>query len=178
MSAVEAPAPPNQDTASGYDRDAIVASITRYYELLSKMVSIKPTDIAYPPLRFGGRRLDSKIPLEKLRRLGFNDRMIDFVRHVPFVLNHVRPVLPFTETIIYHHSVFDEYRDEDYVLEDPLQAYMWPIPDCKIPEGIIPLSRGMECPSLGTWWMLDTNNGTFEARQKGVYCVTPRLLWF
>lgn len=45
MSAVEVPAQPNQD------RDAIITNITRYYQLSSKTVSIKLTDIAYPPLR-------------------------------------------------------------------------------------------------------------------------------
>jgi hypothetical protein len=144
--------------SSGYDRDAIVASITRYYELLSKMVSIKPTDIAYPR---NGRRPDSKIPLEKLRRLGFNDRMIDFVRHVPFVLNGVRPVFPYTQTLVYYHSVFDYYSEEDYQSEEPGRVFMWPV-EGRMSEGVLPLSRPIETAHLGTWWMLDTNNGTFD----------------
>jgi hypothetical protein len=39
------PAQMDQIPGSTYDRDAIIASMTRYYELLSKMVGIKPTDI-------------------------------------------------------------------------------------------------------------------------------------
>ena len=37
----------NQIPDTGYDRDAIIASIRRYYQLLSKMVAIKPKHIAY-----------------------------------------------------------------------------------------------------------------------------------
>lgn len=77
-------------TAPGYDRDAIIASITRYYELLSKMVVIKPKDIAYVP---EGGRTDGDIPIEKLRRLGLNDRAIDFIRYVPVVCSVDRLVL-------------------------------------------------------------------------------------
>ena len=39
---------PDQNAGSGYDRVAIVASITRYYELLSGVVGIKPADIERP----------------------------------------------------------------------------------------------------------------------------------
>ncbi|KAI4648728.1 uncharacterized protein J4E79_009799 [Alternaria viburni] len=140
--------------ASSYDRDAIIASITRYYELLSKTVSIKPAEIGYA--RKGGR-FDKSIPLSKLRRLGFNDRMIDFIRHVPFCHSNDRPVFPDTTTLNYYPHLF-YYPEEDYKLEDADMTGMWPIEDSRIPEGIIPLSVPLEGSSLGTWWMLDTNN--------------------
>ena len=142
-------------TGSSYDRDAIIASITRYYELLSKTVSIKPADIGYA--RKGGRS-DKSIPLSKLRRLGFNDRMIDFIRHVPFCHSNDRPVFPDTTTLNYYPHLF-YYPEEDYKLEDAHMTEMWPIEDSRIPQGIIPLSVPLEGSSLGTWWMLDTNNG-------------------
>ncbi|KAI4946694.1 hypothetical protein J4E91_006865 [Alternaria rosae] len=142
------------DANSGYDRDAIVASMTRYYTVLSKMVSIDLDDIALP---HNGRRPDSKIPLAKLRRLGFNDRMIDFVRHVPFVLNGLVPVFPDTDVLIYYHSHFDRYPEEDYQRDDPIMVNMWPR-DEKMTEGVLPLSRQLHSAQYGTWWMLDTNN--------------------
>jgi hypothetical protein len=155
---VEGTTPPEADASSTYDRDAIIASITRYYKLLSR--TIKPTDIAYPHAGAPhfGRRPDSKIPLEKLRRLGFNERMIDFVRHVPFVWNGVRPVFPWTDNIVYYHSVFDAYPEEDYQRDDPSRAFMWPC-EGRLTEGVLPLSRPIESAQYGTWWMLDTNNG-------------------
>lgn len=91
-SAIEAPAQPNQD------RSAIITSTTRYYQLLSKTVSIKLTDIAYPPLRYGDQCLDSKTPIEMPSRLGFFKRTIGSVRHVAFVCNNnIRPVCPYTQ---------------------------------------------------------------------------------
>ncbi|KAJ0346508.1 hypothetical protein COL154_007999 [Colletotrichum chrysophilum] len=44
------------------------------------MISIRPKHIAYPPEGGWG---DGIIPLEKLRRLGFNDTMIALVRYLP-----------------------------------------------------------------------------------------------
>ncbi|EDU43512.1 predicted protein [Pyrenophora tritici-repentis Pt-1C-BFP] len=131
---------PNQDAAPSYDRDAIVASIARYYELLSKMVSIKPKDIAYAGQ---GGRSDSMLSLSKLRLLGFNERMIDFIRHVPFSHSSDRPAFPYTTTRNYYTNLF-RYPEEDYMLEDPHRTEMWPFPG----------AAGLE-----TWWMLDTNNG-------------------
>jgi hypothetical protein len=153
--------PPNQAAAPSYDRDAIVASITRYYELLSKLVSIKPKDIAYA--RQGGRP-DSMLPLSKLRRLGFNERMIDFIRYVPFSHSSYRPVFPYTTTRNYYTNLFC-YPEEDYTLEDPHRTEMWPFPGERIPEGVVPLSRAIETAGLETWWMLDTNNGKSECEQ-------------
>jgi hypothetical protein len=152
---------PNQDAAPSYDRDAIVASITRYYELLSKMVSIKAKHIAYAGQ---GGRPDSMLPLSKLRRLGFNERMIDFIRHVPFSHSSDRPVFPYTTTRNYYTNLFC-YPEEDYTLEDPHRTEMWPFPEVRIPEGVVPLSRAIEAAGLETWWMLDTNNGRSECEQ-------------
>lgn len=150
--------PPNHDAASSYDRDAIIASITRYYELLSKMVSIKPKVIAYAEQ---GGRPDSVLPLEKLHRLGFNERMIDFIRHVPFSHSSDKLVFRYTTTRNYYTNLFD-YPEEDYALEDSHRTGMWPFPGARIPEGVIPLSRTIEAAGLETSWMLDTNNGKSE----------------
>ncbi|KAF7450355.1 hypothetical protein A1F99_049710 [Pyrenophora tritici-repentis] len=120
---------PNQDAAPSYDRDAIVASIARYYELLSKMVSIKPKDIAYAGQ---GGRSDSMLSLSKLRLLGFNERMIDFIRHVPFSHSSDRPAFPYTTTRNYYTNLF-RYPEEDYMLEDPHRTEMWPFPGVRIP---------------------------------------------
>jgi hypothetical protein len=143
-------------TAPGYDRDAIVTSITCYYELLSKMVAIKPKDIAYAP---EGGRTDDDIPIEKLRRLGLKDREIDFIRHVPVVCSVDRPVLEGTQPLVFSHYVFNQYKDDRYLLDDPSWAEMWPIPEERIPEGLVPLSHPLQGDPYGTWWLLDTNNG-------------------
>ena len=148
---------PSPDIAAGpaYDRDAIVASMTRYYTLLSKMVSINPADIELAPKE--GRH-DDEIPLEALRLLGFSDRMIDFVRHAPFVGSNDRPVYYSTSTLNYYRHLFS-YSEEEYQLDDPHMVEMWPLPEQRIPEGVVPLSRPLQGDDRGTWWLLDTNNG-------------------
>jgi hypothetical protein len=148
------PAPMDQIPGSTYDRDDIIASMTRYYELLSKMVGIKPTDIDRAP-KNGCK--DEHIPLEQMRLLGFNDRMIDFVRHATFVSGSDRPVYYGTRTLNYYRHLFS-HSDEEY-LDEPYVIDMWPIPEQRIPEGIIPLSRPFHDDSDGTWWLLDTSNG-------------------
>jgi hypothetical protein len=159
MSADGAPSP---DLARGptYDRDEIIASMTRYYTLLSRMVSINPTDIELAPKE--GRH-DDDIPLEAVRLLGFNDRMIDFIRHAPFVGSNDKPVYYSTSTLNYYRHLFN-YPEEEYQLDDPHMVEMWPLPEQRIPEGIVPLSRPLQGDDRGTWWLLDTNNGESVTR--------------
>lgn len=147
--------PPDQAPGPTYDRDAIVASMTRYYELLSKMVGIKPADIERAPKE---GRSDDDIPLEALRLLGFNDMMIDVVRHAPFVGSNHRPVYYSTCTLNYYRHLFS-YPEGEYQLDDPHMVEMWPLPEQRIPEGIVPLSRHLQGDHRGTWWLLDTNSG-------------------
>jgi hypothetical protein len=146
--------PPDQNTGPPYDRDAIIKSITRYYELLSKMVAIRPKQIQYPP---AGGWDSSTIPLSKLQRLGFNDRAIDLIQHLPYVTDN-RPVYPGSECIVYFDWALGE-PEENYQREDPASVELWPVPDQRIPEGVVPLSR----PYMGdpgyTWWILETGTG-------------------
>ena len=151
---------PNTTTGLIYDRDAIIASMTRYFTLLSKMVSINSTDIELAP-REG--RHDYDIPLEALRLLGFNDRMIDFIRHAPSVGSNHRPVYYSTSTLNYYRHLFN-YPNEEYQLDDPHMVEMWPLPEQRIPEGMVPLSRPLQGDDRGTWWLLDTNNGESVVR--------------
>ncbi|KAK1640691.1 hypothetical protein BDP81DRAFT_311228, partial [Colletotrichum phormii] len=145
-------------SGSAYDRDAIVGSIKRYYELIVKMVSIRPDHITYP---LEGGWGDDVIPLEKLRRLGFNDMTIDLVRHLPYVTSY-RPVFPSTQTINYFQNDFTG-PDEKYQLEDPNSVGLWPLPEGRIPQGILPLSKPLGGDGLGMWWLLDTNTGELTA---------------
>ncbi|KAF2750427.1 hypothetical protein M011DRAFT_242720 [Sporormia fimetaria CBS 119925] len=147
-------------TPSVYDRDAIVASITRYYQLLSKMVSIRPEDIKYAP---EGGWSDKIIPVKKLRRLGFNDRAVDFVRFLPQV-RVGKPVYIGTEAIVYHRRSYDfHYPEESYELDDPLMVGMWMEPEGRIPEGVVPLSKKHREEVYHTWWLLETENGQLTA---------------
>jgi hypothetical protein len=148
------PVPTDQSPTPAYDRDAIIASMTRYYTLLSKAVGIKPTAIDRAPKK--GCK-EEHIPLEQMRLLGFNDRMIDFVRHATFVSGSDRPVYYGTQTLNYYRYLFS-HEDEEYG-GDAWEVGMWPIMEQRIAEGIVPLSRPFHDDPCGTWWLLDTSNG-------------------
>jgi hypothetical protein len=154
MSANTAPSL-DQVPSPTYDRAAIIASMTRYYTLLSKMVGIKPSDIDIAP---PSGRPDDAIPLEALRLLGFNDRMVDFIRHAPFVGSNHRPVYYSTCTLNYYRWLFS-YPAEEYAGDDAQMVEMWPLPEQRMRKGIVPLSRPLQGDSRGYWWMLDTNTG-------------------
>jgi hypothetical protein len=101
------------------------------------MVEIKPTGIERAPKE--GRN-DDDILLEQVRLLGFNDRMVDFIRYAPFVGNADRPVCYSTQTLNYHQYPFN-CPEEEYQLDDPHMVDMWPLPEQRIPEEIVLLSR-------------------------------------
>jgi hypothetical protein len=147
------PAPMDQIPGPTYDRDAIIASMTQYYELLSKMVGIEPNDIDRAPKK--GCK-DEHIPLEQMRLLGFNDKMIDFVRHATIVRGSDRPVYYGTRTLNYYRYLFSH---SDEAFDDPYMIDMWPVPEQRIAEGIIPLSRPLHDDSDVTWWLLNTSTG-------------------
>ncbi|KAK1671462.1 hypothetical protein BDP55DRAFT_732306 [Colletotrichum godetiae] len=147
-----------RDVGPAYDRDAIVGSIKRCYELIAKMVSTGPDHITYPPQGGWG---DNIIPLEKLRRLGFNDVTINLVRHLPYVTSH-RPMFPSTQTINYFKNGLSG-SDEKYQLEDPNSVGLWPLLEGRIPQDILPLSKPLRGDRLGIWWLLDTNTDDLTA---------------
>jgi hypothetical protein len=91
-------ASPDHDPGLTYNRDAIVASMKCYYSLLSLMVGIKPIDIELAP---PSGRTNDDIPLEAVRLLGFNHRMVDFIRHAPFVGSADRRILLSSDEV--HH---------------------------------------------------------------------------
>ncbi|KAF9871812.1 hypothetical protein CkaCkLH20_10746 [Colletotrichum karsti] len=149
------PPHPDPGPASVYDLDATVASLARYYRVLSQMVSFRPANIGYPRDNGWG---DDLIPLEKWRMLGFNDRVIDLLRHIPYVYSD-RPVFPSTESINYLNTSWPFAELESFQGEDACGLDLWPFPDVRIPEGVVALSTRLRGDPFATWWILDTNTG-------------------
>ncbi|KAH7562353.1 hypothetical protein BM1_01873 [Bipolaris maydis] len=146
------PPPPN----SAYNRAALITSLTAYYTLLSKTVSIHPSHIhPAPPTGHD----PSSLPLSHLQRLGFNDQMLDLVLHLPVITSATRPVYPGTQPIAYTNDLFDDYSDEDFDVNDAHSVGLWPLPEQRIPEGVVPISWPLQGDPGGVWWMIDTNNG-------------------
>ncbi|OHF03855.1 hypothetical protein CORC01_00717 [Colletotrichum orchidophilum] len=135
-----------------YDRDAIIESIKQYFELLSRMVSFRPECIKSPPKNGWS---DDELPLEKFRILGFNERVVDLLRHLPYVESE-KPIYPSTQSISYlkDSHLFSE-PEREFRTKQPLVLELWPLEGEKIHEGIVALS-GQADGGLAMWWLLDT----------------------
>ncbi|KAF6814772.1 hypothetical protein CMUS01_12573 [Colletotrichum musicola] len=152
--------PPNY----GYDRDAVVDVFTRYYQLLSRMAYFPPTLVDYPP---EGGWTDDRFPVEKLRRLGYSETVIDLLRHLPYLgdyehdcewelfhgsrpIRYLRDSRPFKQnfdtTKLYRQRLFklklSPYKDREALL----------------PAEMVALSG---IPGLfGHWYLIDTERGS------------------
>lgn len=156
------PASLSSPLAPGYNRDAIVAGITRYYETLAKMAWFSPKLIQYPPPGGWGDR--DFLPADKLRLLRFNDRVVDLLRHIPYIdmdeeSDEVQwPVYldnSIPERYLRDNPQLNDDLTEDQATPDNLAAnsiFPWHQPT---PSGLVPLSGGR----YATWWALDTNTG-------------------
>src|SRR5271156_4334341 len=74
------PTEPQSAETPSYDREEIIATITDFYQFLSKLPWIKPVDILYPPE--GGW---PNITNESFAFLGKNGEVIALLRHLPYI---------------------------------------------------------------------------------------------
>ncbi|KAF9872880.1 hypothetical protein CkaCkLH20_09743 [Colletotrichum karsti] len=159
---------------SGYDRDVIVAGLTRYYETLAQMAFFPASLIQYPP---GGRWGDDAfLPADKTRLLGFNDRVIDLLRHLPYLdvdethEDNRWPVIGRSEPQRYleDNPGLNEDLTADKATPERLCAHgLFPFPE-KMPDGLVPIAGGSADGSgIGEWWIIDTNAGTIIVYDAG-----------
>ncbi|KAM0273993.1 hypothetical protein ACHAQH_008050 [Verticillium albo-atrum] len=74
------PVPPPQSPTS--IRDSLVEGLTRYYTLLTRAAYLPAEAVEYPP---PGGWQPPVFPEEKLRALRYDDRVIDLLRHLPYI---------------------------------------------------------------------------------------------
>ncbi|KAK1974249.1 hypothetical protein LZ30DRAFT_827566 [Colletotrichum cereale] len=177
------PPPPSErrDPATypdGYDRDVIVAGLTKYYDTLAQMAFFPASLIQHPP---GDRWGDSSfLPADKTHLLGFSDRTIDLLRHLPYLDvdethdDNRWPVIGRSEPQRYleDNPELNEDLTADKATPERLCAHgLFPFPE-KIPEGLVPIAGGGgEGSDSGEWWIIDTNTGTvivYDAGNKQV----------
>ncbi|EFQ26033.1 hypothetical protein CGRA01v4_14461 [Colletotrichum graminicola] len=132
----------------GYDRDVIVAGLTKYYETLAQMAFFPASLIQYPPGGWWGD--DSFLPADKTRLLGFNDRIIDLLRHLPYLDvdethdDNRWPVIGRGEPQRYleDNPELNDDLTEDKATPERLCAHcLFPFPE-KMPEGLVPIAGG------------------------------------
>lgn len=159
--------------SDGYDRDVIVTGLTRYYETLAQMAYFPASLIQYPT---GGRWGDDAfLPADKIKLLGFNERVVDLLRHLPY--------LDIDEShedncwSVNGRSESQRYLEDNPMLNEELSAGkatpgslyangLFPLPE-KMPNGLVPIAGRED----GEWWIIDTNAGTvivYDAGNKQV----------
>ncbi|KAJ3962717.1 hypothetical protein N0V92_000509 [Colletotrichum tropicale] len=163
---------------AGYNRDVIVAGLTKYYKTLAQMAFFPASLIQYPP---GGRWGDDTfLPADKTRLLGFNDRVIDLLRHLPYLdvdethEDNRWPVIGRSEPQRYleDNPELNENFTADKATPERLCAHgLFPFAE-KMPDGLVPIAGGGgEGSDSGEWWIIDTNAGTvivYDAGNKQV----------
>ncbi|KAI8252595.1 hypothetical protein K4K53_011058 [Colletotrichum sp. SAR 10_77] len=151
---------------AGYDRDVIVAGLTKYYETLAQMAFFPASLIQYPP---GGHwDNDTFLPADKTRLLGFNNRVIDLLRHLPYLdvdethEDNRWPVIGRSQPQRYleDNPELNENLTADKATPERLCAHgLFPFAE-KMPDGLVPIAGGGgEGSDSGEWWIIDTNAG-------------------
>ncbi|CAG9957132.1 unnamed protein product [Clonostachys rosea f. rosea IK726] len=146
----------------GYDRDVIATGLTRYYETLAQMAYFPASLIQHPP---GGRWGDGFfLPADKVKLLGFNERVVDLLRHLPYL--DVDESHEDNCWSVNGRSEPQCYLEDNPMLNEELSAGkatpenlyangLFPFPE-KMPEGLVPITGRED----GEWWIIDTNAGT------------------
>jgi len=145
-----------------YNRDVVVNSLTRYYDLLVRMAYIPPDRIQNPPPEGWS---DEKLFIERLQAHGFTEPVIDLLRHLPYFKRghniENTEVWLYTEPISYLRdgNVFNglDWESCRGRLEDT--CLLNPFHDAVLPRSFIPLTFGRE----STWWIIDTDEGKFQS---------------
>ncbi|KAK8051100.1 hypothetical protein PG993_002485 [Apiospora rasikravindrae] len=154
---------------AGYDRDVIVAGLTRYYETLAKMAFFPASVIQRPP---GGRWDDAAfLPAATTRLLGFNDTVVDLLRHLPYLDadeahdDNRWPVAGRAEPQRYlaDNPELDEALAKEPAAPGRLCAHgILPFEE-RMPAGLVPIAGS----DGGVWWLVDTDAGTVTVYDPG-----------
>jgi hypothetical protein len=146
--------PPSPELPS-YNREEIIATLTDFYEFLSKLPWLESRDILYPPE--GGW---PNITKENFAFLGKNEEVIALLRHLPYIRMDGK------DQYVLAYSTFPcDYR-RDYFQSPAFEKdnTPWEMPETggrfEFPSWVVPLTYGK---SHGDYLMLDTTDGGFHA---------------
>lgn len=139
---MELPPDPRLKSPSTYNREVTIAAVTAFYESLTTLLFVEPTDILHPPPE-GWPHITQEN--EAFASLGKTDEVIELLRHLPYLDSRREKWLVRPET-----------RACDYVNQEP-SHYQDAIPkDAGIPPWVINLTdSGRNGYSL----MFDTSDG-------------------
>jgi hypothetical protein len=149
------PPDPRITGTSKYDREAIVAAVTDFYEHMIKLPHIEPSDLLYPPPEGWSTITQSNFaPLKKSREV------IELLRHLPYLKTSPGQHRG-EESIVAWDTKPIDYREEKFQPDRIEEGVRMVTPDDDIfPDWVVPLTRGVD--NYGIWLMLDITDGMFR----------------
>ncbi|KZF23993.1 hypothetical protein L228DRAFT_244852 [Xylona heveae TC161] len=155
-----APIDPRVNFRTSYNQDEIIATMTAYYQFLSRLPYVDPSDIMYPPP--GGW---PEINQETLGYLGRTDTVIELLRHLPYINtdNH-----DFLVSLDVHAA---DYRGKWFKssVAKKVGSFATPV-GATFPPNVIGLTNGK---NTGVYLMLDTVDGTITPYEIMGYTYDP-----
>ncbi|OHW95786.1 hypothetical protein CSPAE12_05554 [Colletotrichum incanum] len=143
-----------------YNLSAVVSAINNYYKLLSHAAYFPPSLVEYAPEHGWD---EDAFPYAELKALGYSDKAIDLLRHLPYLDfdEHCWEVFPGSFPIRY-------LRDADPFCGIPLERLkreslrklgLSPYKEL-LPPNVVAIAIQNRVSLRGTWWMVDTDRGT------------------
>lgn len=148
------PQDPRFEGTSRYVREGIIATITNFYEFLTKFPVIEPDDIVKPP-----KQGWPEITAERLAPLSKNEEVIQLLAHLPYISvnEHEAMVAPSTHMIDYRGPRFLEALAAGRQNE---AGYNYVPPFVDLPSHVISLTAGR---IHGDFLLLDTTDGRLHS---------------
>ncbi|KAH7084759.1 hypothetical protein BKA63DRAFT_2294 [Paraphoma chrysanthemicola] len=143
-----------------YDRDVVVQCVKRHYELLIRAAYLDPNALESPPSEGWN---DDQLIVDALRALGRSEKVIDLLRHLPYIKPHFDMI---------RYEVWEETFSINYLREHTRGDDMLTVDNCRRvgrqlgdvllmpddadwPPSFVSLTQGSEA----TWWVIDTDDG-------------------
>jgi hypothetical protein len=138
-----------------YDREEVIATITDFYQFLSKLPWIKPEDVLYPP-----KEGWPNITEENFSFLSKNSEVITLLKHLPYIRMDGKTeymVAPQTFPCDYRR---DYFQSPAFVKGRPPYEVTEP-DEFEFPPWVVGLTYGK---NKGDYLMLDTCDGEFTRK--------------
>jgi hypothetical protein len=140
---------------AAYSRDATVATVTAFYEFLTRLPRLPVSQIRRAPAE-GWPELSGAY----LAPLGKSPAVLDLLRHLPYIANDgngCAQIAPWTQVISYSERTVKWVFDTGKV-----KGLLEPVGAGTIPDHVAVLTEGGR---YGSWLLLDTKAGKYRRWQ-------------
>ncbi|TEA10845.1 hypothetical protein C8034_v008445 [Colletotrichum sidae] len=163
--------------AFSYDRDEIAHSLAAYYSVLARACYFSPQDIQSPPTEGWS---DLELDVDALRALRRSDKVIDLLRHIPYIKPCKSGDEPVQWPVLVRSRAIRYLRDDgDFsdwsarggeglaeLANAPLDHT--PAGPMDLPPDVVVLSRGYDSSEFGSpWCIIDCETGIMTPYTSG-----------